>query len=338
MASLRPGDIKRFVASGCKSVPMVLVYGPDEGSVRTRVREMVATLLGPEADPLSRVDLDAEALNKDPGRLFDEANAIGMFGGRRVIIVAGSGRVQKAIWQALLDEPPRDATVLFQADDLAKTSPLRQAFEKSPNVTAIPCYPPSQQDLVALIDERTREAGLSITPTARVYLAELLGSDLALSENEIDKLILYCRDRLAIDIADIDAMIADSSAQAGSEPIDRAFEGKLEEIEGIALRSFREGINPAGLQVLAMNHAILLKKLVLSRINGNLDSAIRSEGLFFRRIDRVRAQAMRWDLAMLGKAIETLALAQDQSRRIAPLEETITIRALWSIALASRRR
>lgn len=338
MGVIRPGDVSRFVASGCKGSALILVHGPDEGSVRTRVRAMVKTLLGPDPDPMSLLDLEAEAVNADPLRLVDEANAIGMFGGRRVLVVSNAGRLQKSAWSGLIDVPPLDSTVIFQADDLAKSSPLRVALEQSAAASVIACYAPGRQDLQDLIDARAREAGLSITPVARAYLADLLGADYALSEMEIEKLILYCQGRLAIDVSDIDAMVADSSDQAGSEPIDRAFEGKLEELESVALRSFREGINPSGLIALALNHAMLLRRLVISKTSGSLDSAMRTERIFFRRQDRIRGQANAWDIRMLTKAIETLASAQEQTRRTPAIEETVAVRALWSIALASRRR
>ena len=337
MSVIRAGDVRKFVASGCRDTSLILVFGPDEGSVRIRARDIRNTLLGPGADDLARTDFEAESINADPVRLLDEANAIGLFGDGRTITIANAGRLRKEAWQPLLDAPPLGATVLFLAEDLAKSSPLRVAFEKNPNAAALACYAPSHQDIMELIDTHMSKAGLSITPTARSYLAELLGSDLALAENEIDKLILYCQDRLGVDVGDIDALITDSSSLAGTDPIDLAFEGKLEEIAHVALRSFREGINPSGLILLAINHAMMLKRLV-NVAHNSLDAALRAEGVFFRRIDRVRVQAGRWDAPMLNRAIETLAGAQLQSRRTPALEETIIIRALWSLALASRRR
>lgn len=338
MATLRPGDIQRFVASGCKSTPLILVHGPDEGAVRSRARAMVATLLGADADSMSILDFEADVLNADPARLLDEANAISMFGGKRVIVVNQAGKLQKGVWQPLLEVPPIDSTIIFQADDLSKSSPIRVAHEQAACAAVMACYPPSRQDLQELIDARAKAAGLSITPVARAYLADLLGVDFALSEMEIEKLVLYCQGRIAIDVADIDAMITDSSDQAGSEPIDRAFDGKLEEIEAVALRSFREGINASGLLALALNHAMLLRRLAISKTSGSLDAAIRSERIFFRRQDRVRNQTAHWDISMITKAIDTLAAAQEQTRKTPALEETVAVRALWSIALASRRR
>lgn len=338
MAALRPGDIPRFIASGCKTTPLILVHGPDEGSVRSRVRAITTALLGPTADSMSLIDFDADTLNADPGRLLDEANAISMFGGKRVIVVNQANKLQKSVWLPLTEVPPLDSTILFQADDLSKSAPLRVALEQAATGATIACYPPSRQDLQDLIDSRAKASGLSITPVARAYLSDLLGADFALSEMEIEKLVLYCQGRIAIDVADIDAMITDSSDQAGSEPIDRAFDGKLEEIEAVALRSFREGINASGLLALALNHAMLLRRLAISKSSGSLDAAMRSERIFFRRQDRVRSQTARWDIPMLTKAIETLANAQEQTRRTPAIDETVAVRALWSIALASRRR
>lgn len=338
MAVIRPGDIQRFIARGCRETALILLHGPDEGAVRLRGRAIAATLLGADADPMSRMEFDAETLNADPARLLDEANAIAMFGGKRLIVVNGAGKLAKQAWTPLLDVPPLDSTVIFLADELAKSAPLRVAMEASAQAAAIPCYAPSQQDVAEIIDQRVRAAGLTITPVARAYLAELLGSDLALTENEIDKVVLHAQGQLAIDVADIDVLVTDSSDLAATEPIDRAFDGKLDEIEAVATRSFREGINPSGLLALALNHAMMLRRLAVARGEGSLDAAFRGERLFFRRADRVRAQAQTWTLEPITRAIGILAAAQEQTRRAPGIEETVTVRALWAIALASRRR
>ena len=338
MATVRPGDVSRFVESGARTASIVLVFGPDEGLVRARVRGICKAVLGAGYDQMQLVEFDADELNADPARLLDEANAISMFGGRRAIVVRHAGKLSKAAWQPLLEVPPIDSAIILQADDLAKTSPLRGAIETSNGFHAIACYPPSAADLQAVIDDKLRRAGLSITPVARAALAGLLGSDFALSEGEIDKLILYAQGQISVDIADIEACLVDSSEAVGTSPIDCAFEGRLEEIDGEVIRSFREGINPSGLLALALNHAFQLKRLAQAAQTGGLDAAMRAERIFFRRQDRVRAQASRWAPPMLSRVIDTLAAAQEASRRNAAIEETIVVRTLWSVAMASRRR
>lgn len=337
MATIRASEANRFLTEGFRRYPLILLFGPDEGAVRTRSRALAQKVLGPDADPLGLVELDAEALNADPARLLDEANAMAMFGGRRAILVANAGKLAKAAWQPLLDVPPLDSVVLFQADDLSKKSPLRLAFEENPQAVALACYAPSRIDLQGMIDHSVEAAGLSITPAARAYLADLIGADFALAQGEIDKLLLYCHGQLSVDVADIDAMLTDTSDQSGYEPIDRAFDGKLEDIEAVALRSFREGINPSGLLVLALNHAMTLRRLVEAQRSSN-PGAIKAERIHFKREDRVKRQAANWDAPLLARAISVLAGAQEQSRRTPALDETIALRALWSVALAARRR
>jgi DNA polymerase-3 subunit delta len=255
-----------------------------------------------------------------------------------VISVSSAGRLGKTAWQSLVETPPLDSVVLFLGDDLAKSAPLRIALEQSPHGAAIACYAASRQDIIGQIEARTRAAGLAVTPAARALLTELLGGDAALTDAEIDKLIIYCHGRISIEIEDVEALVTDSSDLNGSEPIDRAFEGKLEDIEAVALRSFREGINPAALLSIALNHAMVLRRLAFARPSGGLEHAIRSERIHFRRADRVRLQSQAWDNAQIARAVDVLSTAQDQARRAPSLDETIAIRALWSIALASRRR
>jgi len=338
MAALRSSDINRFIARGGEGKALVLVYGPDEGLVRSRIRALITALLGENPEPLSLQELEAERINQDAGLLLDEANAMNMFGGRRVILVRQAGKLNKTAWQPLFSGPSPASVILFQADDLAKSSPLRSAAEATSEAAAIACYPPSAGEMQQLVEARLSSVNLGITPPARAYLLELLGADYALSESEIEKLTLYGAGKLTIDIADIDAIIADSSSAIGTEAIDAAFEAQLEAIETIALRSFREGINPSGLIAMALNHALLLRRLVSARQSNQLDAALRQERLFFKRQDRIRKQAEHWSHESLARAVDSLAQAQDQMRRNASLEETIAVRALWSIALASRKR
>ena len=337
MGIVRPSEIPRFLAAGGREAPIILIFGSDEGLVRARLSQLVITALGKDHDPLSLVELDAEAINDDPPRLLDEANSIGMFGGKRVIVVRGAGKLAKSAWQPLFELPPLDSLVLFQADDLAKTNALRLAAEGDARAMALVCYPPSNADVSALIDEKCRAAGMSMAAPARAVLLDMLGADYALSESEIDKLVLYARGKLSIEIADIEAVVVDASGGAGSDPLDRAFEGKLEDIEIAATRALREGVNASGLIAMALNHAMMLRRLVEARRTGNFDAAFKAERVFFRRQDRVRSQAQRWEPAALTRAIDTLMIAQEQSRRVSALEDAVAIRALWSIALAARR-
>ncbi|CAN1569059.1 HolA DNA polymerase III, delta subunit [Rhabdaerophilaceae bacterium] len=338
MAVIRPADVDRLIARGAPDYPLILLFGPDEGLVRSRVRALMARILDPDADQMSRLELDADTINGDPERLLDEAHAIGMFGNRRVILVRQAGKLSKAAWSPLLNGPTPEAIIILQADDLAKNAALRIAAESNPQCATIACYALSAADLLPMIEARCRAADLSLTPPARALLVEQLGVDQGVSEQEIDKLILYCRGQLTIDTADVESIIIDTSGASAFDAIDLTFSGELPAIETAVSRALRDGQSPSGLIGQALGHVALLRRLAQAHKNRSLDSALRQERVFFKRLDGIRRQAETWTDAHLARATDILATAQAQARLVATLEEPIAIRALWAVALAARRR
>ena len=95
-----------------------------------------------------------------------------------------------------------------EAGDLRRGALLRTLCEQHPKAVAIGCYADGERDLVRLIDEEMRAAGMTIAADARATLVPLLGGDRAASLGELRKLALYARGssrvegRLAIEIAE----------------------------------------------------------------------------------------------------------------------------------------
>lgn len=336
MVAIRASDLGRFAARDGHTKRLVLIYGPDEGGVRMRADQIVESYKKLANGSLEKLAFDAETLNADPGKLMDEAQAFSMFSSSRIIVVTNSGKLAKSIWQNALATVDLQTPVILLADELAKTSPLRQAFEESAHAGALACYPPSRAEIQSVIEARVSAVGLTITAAAASALTDLVGTDMALTERELDKLLLYCHGQVAVEVDDVAVMLIDTSELGPSEAIDRAFEGKLEQVESATLRCFAEGLAPSGLIALALGHAGMLRRLAMA--GSNLEAAFRAERIFFKRQDRIRSQIKLWTLDHLSRAIETLAQAQAQMRKTPAIEDTITVRALWSIALASRRR
>ena len=82
-------QVERFLRQ--PSVPAVLVYGPDQGLVRERVERLIGAVLDDPKDPFRLSELSADALRGDPGRLLDEARALCLAGGRRVVRLRQAG-------------------------------------------------------------------------------------------------------------------------------------------------------------------------------------------------------------------------------------------------------
>ena len=120
----------------------------------------------------------AISIAADPLKLLDEANSIGMFGGaRRAIRVDVGGKSVIPALEPLLKAPPPDCIIILEAGPLKRDAPLRRLVEADPLGVSIECNLDSFKDVLRLIDDEVRAAGLSIEPAAREILAHSLGED-----------------------------------------------------------------------------------------------------------------------------------------------------------------
>ena len=67
------------------AVRAVLVYGPDDGLVRTRADALTKAVAEDISDPFRVADVTATALRVTPSLIADQAAAIALTGGRRVV-------------------------------------------------------------------------------------------------------------------------------------------------------------------------------------------------------------------------------------------------------------
>lgn len=101
---LSGGRIEAFVARPDPKVRVVLVYGPDSGLVRERVDRLTRAVVEDPADPFRVADLTPAILKEDPSRLADEAAAMALTGGRRVVRLKDATDAITAQGQALRRE------------------------------------------------------------------------------------------------------------------------------------------------------------------------------------------------------------------------------------------
>ncbi|RWE05518.1 MAG: DNA polymerase III subunit delta, partial [Mesorhizobium sp.] len=219
MAQKKGYEVDSWLARPDPSMGIVLLYGPDRGLVAERAKTFAAKTGLPLDDPFSVVKLDGAEVDRDEGRLLDEARTVPMFSDRRLLWVRNASG-QKALAddiKALTTEPARDAVILIEAGDLKKGTGLRAIVEAAGNAIALPCYADEARDLDSVIDDELRKAGMSMTLDARQALRRNLGGDRLASRGEIEKLVLYAHGRKEIGIEDINALSGDVSG-ASSMP------------------------------------------------------------------------------------------------------------------------
>ena len=188
---VQPRDADRFAAAPPKTLRVALLFGPDAGLVRERAEKLMKSVVPDLSDAFNVADLSEAVLEADPARLADEAAAISMMGGRRVVRVRGAGNDLTGLFEGFLEDPPGDALVVVEAGDLNKGTGLRKLFEDDDSAAAIACYADTARNLEDVVRDSLRAEGFAIAPDALADAVSRLGSDRGVSRRELEKLALY---------------------------------------------------------------------------------------------------------------------------------------------------
>jgi DNA polymerase-3 subunit delta len=334
-------EADRYVATPPKALTIALVYGPDAGLVQERAEKLLKSVVPDLTDPFNVADLNESTLVADPARLADEAAAISMMGGRRVVRVRGAGNDLAELFESFMDDPKGDALVVIEAGDLAKTSALRKIFDGHKTAAAVQCYPDSLRDLADVVRDALRAEGLSIAPDALEECVARLGNDRGVTRREIEKLLLYMHGHKQVTLDDVRAVMGDEAEARSESACDAAASGDLAKLDRELERLWVSDTAPAQVIRSAMGHFHKLLQARESTQRGeSLDMVMKRlrPPVHFSRTNAFKAQAQRWNSDKLGEALDMLLEAEAMTRTTAVPAEAVTGRALMNIAAMARGR
>jgi DNA polymerase-3 subunit delta len=162
-----------------------LFHGPDEAQSRA----MAARLR--EALGADKFIVTAGSVKSDPAALVDEAGAMSLFGGKRLVWIEPAGDDIAPGVEALIEAPAVESAVVAIAGPLKKSSALLKLAEGSPAAIAYAAYLPEGQDAERMVIDVGRRFGLRIPHPVAARLADSCGNDQAIVAQELQKLALY---------------------------------------------------------------------------------------------------------------------------------------------------
>jgi len=343
MAEIKAHEFQSFLRSRARDFRIVLIYGPDRGMVSERAGALARATGVSLDDAFSFIRLDGSDISADPGRLFDEANSTGLFGGEKLIWIKGAGG-DKAMADAvsgLCRQPPDNSWVIFEAGDLKKGVGLRKAVESAGGAMAIPCYADDTKSLNGLIDEELESFRLRIDSEARQALLESLGGDRLASRSEIRKLALYAMGEPTLQLQHVIDIIGDASAISTDDAVDAILKGD------------RQGFLHATQKVIASKTSVFLilqaclrQFQLLDLMRADMEErrmsaadALAQHGrhLHFRRKPIIETALKSWTSIAIAAELNRLQAAILQTRRRSSLEDTIALQTLLSTTLTAAR-
>ncbi|WP_081159039.1 DNA polymerase III subunit delta [Ensifer aridi] len=343
MSEVKSHEFDNFLQRSAASYRLFLLYGPDRGLVSERAGQLAGAFGIPLDDPFAVVKLDATQL-QGAGSVLDEVNAIGLFGGEKLVWVRGAS-AEKGLAEALqilAAEPPAGSRLIIEAGDLKKGAALRKVGEANRTVASIACYSDDVRSLHTLIDKELSEAGLRISPAARERLLDALGGDRMASRNELRKLALYCRGKEIVDEEDVLGIVGDASAISVDDAVDAVLQGDTDALLH-AMKKITTSKTPPFLVLQACLRQFQQLDVMRAEMDANRQSAGQAiaslgRGLHFRRKPIVEAALKHWTAPAIRRELSRLQATIYQSRARQSLEESLVIQNLLAITIQSARR
>ncbi len=319
-------------------VRFYLFHGPDVAQSRALGTRLVGSL---GAD---RFMIISSAIKSDPATLADEAGALSLFGGKRVIWIEPAGEDIVNAVQALLDAPSPENPVVAIAGSLKKSSGLLKLAEASPDAVAFAAYLPEGQDAERMVIDLGRRHGLKILPPVAARIAASCGADQALAARELEKLALY-----------LDSS-PNSPRDLDQDAVDEV--GAIQEGNFFRLADFALGgevtmlldelgrLTAGGTEAISVVRSLQRRLLMLAPVRARIErgespaAAVRSLGswVFGKNKDMIAAMLEKWSAADLATAAERSGKLERQLLfSDVPAAEALG-EELLAVARAARRR
>lgn len=330
-----------FAARPDPKARVVLVYGPDEGLVRERVGKLVRSVVEDPSDPFRVAELTGAQIKADPGLLADEAAALALTGGRRVVRVRDADDGTTKAFTQFLADAAGDALVVAQADDLAARSSLRKLIEGATNAAALPCYLDEGQALERVVRDTLAAQQIGVSRDALDFLLAHLGGDRMVTRSELDKLATYMGGPGEVTLDDAMACVGDLSAMSLDDLALAVADGDAAGAHALLDRLLGEGKPMISLLRTLSRHFQRLHLVGGAMAQGHPQDkalALLKPPLFFKTRGRFVAQLRRWPPAAAARALDLLLAAEMDCKTTGMPEHEIGGRAVIQIARAAARR
>lgn len=305
-------DYAQVAQKAGKGLRICFFCGSDEAGASSAAKKLIAGL----DDPGERVDLSGHDLKTDPARLLDEARSTSLFGDSRHILARVTGdEAFEAIntYCELADRGEADNAwpIFIIATSATDKSRSAKLLIKRGDALAAVFYPPDLRSVTADVRAMADAAGMRLNGNLAERIAHAAGLDVRLAQSEIDKLALYLdaspQAPKQATTEDFD-MIGASTEDDGFMPlVNAALGGEVRKLPG-ELRRLREAsLNAVGIALALERRAAQLARLSANyRPGDDMQSFLRSQGVFFREHREVGDQLQRWNGGKLERLVPRL--------------------------------
>ncbi len=298
-----------FIEQNINSLPLILLYGPNQSEIQEKCKEATELLCGPSGQTEMRVDkLTENVLLKQPDSLHTKIRTIGFFPGKRAIIIEGvTEKSLKLIAKELDNWNSDDATIILLANQLKSNSALRKLIENHPIAICLAVY----DDQINLKKIETLIDSFSVKIVDKEILAFVKEPG---SFSSLPAFIGFMRkleafkysDKSPVTMADIELILIDENNTREFEMIDYLAKGDIAPMVLLLKNLFNSGMQPNQIINSTHRHFKLLYKLSLNPNNPDLVLKKIYPPIFGSRRHQILLQSRSWSTKLLERALEII--------------------------------
>ena len=333
-------DILSLISKPDPKYLAYLFYGRDDGLIWERAEKIVLHFTEQINDPFAVSHLSGQDVATDKTCLPDSLNTIPAFGRLRIVILSGTGTEMTEAVKIGFDSLHNNARLVIKARDVNTRHALVKFCDQHPSCASVGCYQDDNGSLSDLAREIFNLENIQISRDTLSLLVSRLGSDRAISRQEIEKLSLFAGPNGKLTEEDINNALGDSGAVAGDQITIAILKGNIQQFKQIYSRSQQDGQPPISLlrQLLSLFRNMLLAKLNMEA--GQTATAALSNfkpPLHFKIKPVVTAQLSKWTSVQLTEIVNRLITTEIQMKTRGTINpSTLTGQTLLGIALRSR--
>lgn len=333
-------QIDPFLKSPDPKARVILVYGPDHGLMQERALKISKTITPDLDDPFNVVTLTSDIIDEDPARLHDEAQAMSMMGGARLILIQNGADKLTPTIKSYLEKPSDENLVIIEAGELGTRSSLRKLCESAKNAAALPCYVEDERGMTNLIRKMLSHENFKIEADALHFFAGAIMGDRARARGEIEKLITYMGkaegENICVTLKDVQACAGDSGESNLDDLIYAVGGGNAKTAMASYNRLIGEGVADVVILRTLQNHFRRLHFIQAKMSQGDsTDTAMKSlqPPVFFKYITPFKAQLSKWRGQKLNIVMQKLAELEAQTKKTGAPVETLCAQAILSLSM-----
>ena len=315
-----------------KKYAAYLIYGQNKGLVREKSQVIIDTYKNKETEIIK---FDNDEFVSEPEKLSNEFNTFSLTAEKKILHVLNVKDNLTEIISDAITSQNLNCLIVFESEELTPRSKLRKFFEKEKHLGILPCYFDSERDVQDLIEFTFNKENMQINRDIVLLIAKHLGNERHIIKNELEKIILYLKNKKEIKIEDIMKCLSQNE-NFGFDDLNYSIcDGNLIKLDKIINQLYLEGINPIALLRSVGKH---FQKILF--VNEKIDAGMNlSESvsqlkppIFFLYINQFKDQVRKWKTALCYKAIERILETEELCKINSKISKILCWRTLRNIS------